>query len=90
MKEMGLKMIPLTDDISANTLSAPYYPGDVTGACFMKAIAASDVILAGGLLPEIKDKYFRVGHMGSVTTGDILTTVSAIDSCLRACGYKGR
>ncbi len=88
MLEMGLKMIPLSDDVSANTLSAPYYPDGVTGACFMKAIAASDVILAGGLLPEIKEKYFRVGHMGSVTTGDILATVSAIENCLKECGYK--
>ncbi|MBE0666262.1 MAG: hypothetical protein IH593_01170 [Bacteroidales bacterium] len=54
----------------------------------MKAIAASDVILAGGLLPEIKEKYFRVGHMGSVTMGDILATVSAIENCLKECGYK--
>jgi aspartate aminotransferase-like enzyme len=44
----------------------------------MKAIAASDVILAGGLLPGIKESYFRVGHMGSVTGGDILATVAAV------------
>lgn len=84
MAGMGLKMIPLSEEISAGTLSAPYYPEGVKGSDFMKAIAASDVILAGGLLPEIKEKYFRVGHMGSVTNGDILATVSAIDNALKS------
>src|SRR5512133_261710 len=87
MKEMGLTMIPVSGEVSANTLSAPYYPEGVQGAAFMKAIAGSDVILAGGLLPEIKEKYFRVGHMGSVTKGDILATVSAIGDALKSAGY---
>jgi alanine-glyoxylate transaminase/serine-glyoxylate transaminase/serine-pyruvate transaminase len=88
IRDMGLTMIPLSEEISASTLSAPYYPEGVQGAAFMKAIAASDVILAGGLLPEIKERYFRVGHMGSVTNGDILATVSAIDSALKSSGYR--
>lgn len=88
VRDMGLKMIPLSEEISASTLSAPYYPEGIQGAAFMKAIAASDVILAGGLLPEIKDKYFRVGHMGSVTNGDILATISAIDTALKSSGGR--
>jgi alanine-glyoxylate transaminase/serine-glyoxylate transaminase/serine-pyruvate transaminase len=88
MKELGLRMIPRSEEISAATLSAPYYPEGVQGAQFMKYIASSDVILAGGLLPEMKDKYFRVGHMGSVTKGDILTTVASVENALNSCGYK--
>jgi alanine-glyoxylate transaminase/serine-glyoxylate transaminase/serine-pyruvate transaminase len=88
MRDLGLKMIPVNEQMSANTLSAPYYPDGVRGTDFMKAIAASDVILAGGLLPGIKESYFRVGHMGSVTGGDILATVAAVSGALAACGYK--
>ncbi|MCI0523357.1 MAG: alanine--glyoxylate aminotransferase family protein [Bacteroidales bacterium] len=87
MKNLGLKMIPLSEELSAATLSAPWYPEGVEGSAFMKAISESDVILAGGLLPEIRDKYFRVGHMGSVTGGDILTTVASIANALKSCGY---
>lgn len=87
MRGLGLRMIPVSEEVSASTLSAPYYPEGVKGSDFMRAIASSDVILAGGLLPEIKDKYFRVGHMGSVTRGDLLTTVSAISEALAGCGY---
>jgi alanine-glyoxylate transaminase / serine-glyoxylate transaminase / serine-pyruvate transaminase len=86
MTDLGLKMIPLGEEICANTLSAPYFPDNVSGKEFMAAISKSDVILAGGLLPELKEKYFRVGHMGSVTDGDILTTVGAIKSALSSCG----
>jgi alanine-glyoxylate transaminase/serine-glyoxylate transaminase/serine-pyruvate transaminase len=88
MREMGLDMIPVSEEVSANTLSAPFYPEGVKGSDFMREIASSDVILAGGLLPELKDKYFRVGHMGAVTQGDLLTTVSAISEALASCGYR--
>jgi len=87
MRDLHLRMIPVSEEVCANTLSAPYYPEGVKGADFMKAIASSDVILAGGLLPGIKDNYFRVGHMGSVTGGDILATVAAVRNALSACGY---
>ncbi len=87
MKSLGLKMIPVSEEVSAGTLSAPLYPEGVSAAAFMKEIAASDVILAGGLLPEMKDKYFRVGHMGAVTAGDILVTAASVEQALRECGY---
>jgi len=87
MRSMGLKMIPVSDDVSAGTLSAPIYPEGVKAADFMKSISTSDVILAGGLLPDLKDKYFRVGHMGAVTNGDIITTVASVERALKECGY---
>lgn len=88
MRDLGLRMIPVSEEVCANTLSAPYYPNGIKWSDFMKAISSSDVILAGGLLPGIKDSYFRVGHMGSVTEGDILTTVAAITGALTACGHR--
>ncbi|MCU0458564.1 MAG: alanine--glyoxylate aminotransferase family protein [Bacteroidales bacterium] len=88
MRDLGLRMIPVSEEVCANTLSAPFYPEGVKGSDFMRAIGSSDVILAGGLLPGIKDTYFRAGHMGSVTEGDILTTVAAVRGALSACGYR--
>ncbi len=88
IRELGLMMIPVSEEVSANTLSAPFYPEGVNGGDFLKAIGSSDVILAGGLLPGLKESYFRVGHMGSVTEGDILATVAAVGGALSACGYR--
>lgn len=87
-KAMGLEMIPVNDSVSANTLSAPFYPKGVDGASLLKEIGNTGVILAGGLLPEIRGEYFRVGHMGVVNQGDVLTTIGAIEAALQKCGYQ--
>jgi alanine-glyoxylate transaminase/serine-glyoxylate transaminase/serine-pyruvate transaminase len=54
----------------------------------MKAMSATDIIVAGGLLPELKNEYFRVGHMGSVNRNDLIATIGAIESAMIACGNK--
>ncbi len=54
----------------------------------LKQISDAGVILAGGLHPEIKARYFRIGHMGAVTPSDILTTVGAIEHGLAKAGHQ--
>ena len=44
--------------------------------------------MAGGLHPEAKAKYFRVGHMGVMTAADILAAVGALERALVASGYR--
>jgi len=60
----------------------------VTGPDLLPRIKAAGAILAGGLHPEIKASYFRIGHMGAVKPGDILATIGAVESGLAACGYR--
>ncbi len=86
MNDFGLKMIPLNENISANTLSAPYFPQSVKGADFMAAMAKSDIIIAGGLHPDHKSEYFRVGHMGSINHADINATIGAIGNVIANSG----
>lgn len=64
---LGLTLVPRTDSIAANTLSAIRYPDGVDSALLAK-IKKRGVIVAGGLHPDMKTEYFRVGHMGYVTT----------------------
>ncbi len=87
MFALGLKQVPLTADIAANTMTAPYFPETIKPADFLKAIRENGVVVAGGLHPEIKNYYFRVGHMGIVDLGDIITTVSSIEAGLWNAGY---
>jgi alanine-glyoxylate transaminase/serine-glyoxylate transaminase/serine-pyruvate transaminase len=84
---LGLKQVPVRPDITATTLTAPYYP-DGVDATVLKRISQAGVILAGGLHSEIRTQYFRVGHMGAVTASDILTTVGAIEQGLAGAGYR--
>jgi len=76
---MGLKMIPRHMNLYANTLSAIFYPDGINGGKFISKINEAGVIVAGGLLPDLKSKYFRVGHMGRVNADDIQITLKAIE-----------
>lgn len=83
---LGLLSLAKHPEHRAHTLSALYYPRDVDVA-LVKAVAAEGVVIAGGLHPALKPKYFRVGHMGAVSRSDLVVTISAIERALRACGH---
>jgi alanine-glyoxylate transaminase/serine-glyoxylate transaminase/serine-pyruvate transaminase len=84
---LGMTQVPVGPDKAAATLTAPYYPEGVN-ASLLAQIGAAGVIVAGGLHARIKDRYFRVGHMGAVTPSDILVTVGAIEQGLVKVGYR--
>ncbi len=88
IKVLGLQQVPTSDDHAASTLTAPCYPGTIKGADLLPKISAAGAVLAGGLHPENKDTYFRIGHMGAVNAGDILATIGAIEKGLAACGHR--
>lgn len=88
MAAMGLGQVPLSDDVAAHTLTAPRYPRGVDGGKLLAEVSKAGVILAGGLHPAIKAEYFRIGHMGANTIGDVVATVAAVEHGLTACGYE--
>jgi alanine-glyoxylate transaminase/serine-glyoxylate transaminase/serine-pyruvate transaminase len=87
IEALGLGQVPLEVRFAAHTLTAPRYPSGVNGAEFLSGVLNAGVTLAGGLYPAIRAEYFRIGHMGAVTLGDVLATISAIESALAGCGY---
>ena len=87
VKVIGLRQVPLSTEYNSFTLTAPFYPEGVNGGELLSKIREAGVTLAGGLHPDIKEKYFRIGHMGSIKPQDILATVVAIENGLYACGF---
>ena len=83
---LGMAQVPIGDHVAASTLTAPYFPDGVDRSV-LGYIKEAGVILAGGLHPEIKARYFRIGHMGVVNESDVLATVGAIETGLRQAGY---
>jgi alanine-glyoxylate transaminase/serine-glyoxylate transaminase/serine-pyruvate transaminase len=83
---LNLTILPKTNTIAANTLTAVYYPEGVDGAVLSSKMIDSNVIIAGGLLPDIKASYFRVGHMGSVSANDLLAVLGALERALSELG----
>jgi alanine-glyoxylate transaminase / serine-glyoxylate transaminase / serine-pyruvate transaminase len=86
-RALGLTFLPITDELAANTLSAIYLPEGV-GPGLVAEIGKRGVTVAGGLLPALRTKYFRVGHMGEVLRrqGALERTVRAIGESLAALG----
>ncbi|MBX2802762.1 MAG: alanine--glyoxylate aminotransferase family protein [Myxococcales bacterium] len=85
---LGCSLLPATEEVAANTLSALRYPEGV-GPELVAAVGRRGVAVAGGLLPQLKQAYFRVGHMGWVTRQPELLerTVRAIGEALVECGH---
>jgi len=85
---LGLGQVPLKAEEAAHTMTAPRYPAGITAADLLPRVKAAGAILAGGLHPEIKAEYFRIGHMGPTKLGDLLATIGAVETGLAACGYE--
>jgi alanine-glyoxylate transaminase/serine-glyoxylate transaminase/serine-pyruvate transaminase len=90
-QELGLRLLPVREELAADTLSALVLPDAGSGAdapAVVARIAEHGVTVATGLLPELRSRYFRVGHMGWVIgRPDLLRrTVAAVAAGLRDCG----
>ena len=74
--------------LAANTLSAIRYPAGVDAA-MLASVRERGVIIAGGLHPDLKHAYFRVGHMGRVIgeLDRLGRTVEAIGLALSQHGH---
>ncbi|XXF81483.1 alanine--glyoxylate aminotransferase family protein [Myxococcaceae bacterium GXIMD 01537] len=86
-RALGLCMLPTSEAAAAHTLSAVYIPEGLDAA-LVGRVRAEGVVLAGGLLPELKTRYFRVGHMNLVGPGDVLATVGAVERALAGAGHS--
>ncbi|CAF1356884.1 unnamed protein product [Adineta steineri] len=62
--ELGLKQVPNDPSVAANSMTAIYFPDGVSAPDVIPKLFEHGIIVAGGLHKEIKDKYFRIGHMG--------------------------
>lgn len=74
-RELEFELVP-DEDHAANTLSAVYYSDRMEGTLFLARAKENGLIIAGGLHPDIKARYFRVGHMGYLTAEPELVTLA--------------
>ncbi len=90
-RALGLRLLPLRDDLAANTLSALMLSeanAAIDTAAVVASIATQGVAVATGLLPAFKSRYFRIGHMGYVLTQphQLRRTITAVAAALTAQG----
>lgn len=87
VEALGLSQVPGPRD-RAHTLTACHLPVPVTAPHFVRAVAAAGVTVAGGLHPDLRERSFRVGHMGAVGPGDIVATLQALETGLGALDVR--
>lgn len=87
LRELGLKL--LTEDSSASSaITAIWPPEGVAVPDLRKAFKEDwDITVANGQ-KHLKDKIFRMGHLGFVSDRDILTGLVALKEVLLKLGYK--
>jgi alanine-glyoxylate transaminase/serine-glyoxylate transaminase/serine-pyruvate transaminase len=84
LQAAGLRLFT-APECRASTLSVVLLPDGVVDAAFRREVSARGVVIAGGLGP-IAGKAVRIGHMGNIGSGEVTTTLGAIESALRAVG----
>jgi alanine-glyoxylate transaminase / serine-glyoxylate transaminase / serine-pyruvate transaminase len=62
-EEIGLKQIAKESKWAANGMTTLYYPDGVGQADVVPRFGQKGVVVAGGLLGSIKEKYFRIGYV---------------------------
>lgn len=86
-KRLGLKQLPELEEEAANGMTALYFPEGLTASDILPRLAKRGVVVAGGLHTAIKDKYFRIGHMGlsvvDAQRGDVNTVIRALEDTLK-------
>jgi aspartate aminotransferase-like enzyme len=71
----------------ADTLSVVQYPAGIDDQAFRVALSRNGVVVAGGL-GETAGKVFRMGHMGNLTSAQIIFALEAMEITLGSLKYE--
>lgn len=76
-------------------MTAIYFPEGLSAADIVPRTLERGIVVAGGLHKDIKDKYFRIGHMGisavdTTTRSDLEKVKNALRDVLKAAGYVNK
>ncbi|PWR71068.1 pyridoxal-phosphate-dependent aminotransferase family protein [Methanospirillum stamsii] len=85
----GVDMFPKTDAIHqySNTVTAACIPANSNDKDFRGSVKKFGIQIAGGQ-DHLKDKIFRIGHMGAVSAPELLATIAATEYTIRKTGHK--
>lgn len=86
--ELNIEMFPQLNEYShySNTVSAMKAPAGIEGEDIKNDMRKQGVIIAGGQ-ERLKNKIFRIGCMGNVTSRDVLSTIQQLEIVLNKRGY---
>ena len=86
INHLGLEILA-TEKLRSNTVTGVMVDG-INIADFLQRCMKKGVEFGAGVHPSVRDRYFRVGHMGWVQPAHIVTALNAIESSLEEMGKK--
>jgi aspartate aminotransferase-like enzyme len=78
LRALGFELLA-ADDHASKTVTAAWIPDGLDWKAFNGGLKRRDLVLAGGQ-GKLKGRVFRLGHLGSVTTDEILAAIGAIEA----------
>jgi alanine-glyoxylate transaminase/serine-glyoxylate transaminase/serine-pyruvate transaminase len=94
VKDLGLEQL-VADGIKdgAHGMTAVKFPPGLKAPDLLPKMVAKNVVVAAGLHKEVKETYFRMGHMGITVThdkqrGDIDHLLKSLKESLEEAGYN--
>ena len=84
LRALGFELLA-DDDVASKTVTAAWIPEALDWKAFNGALKRRGLVLAGGQ-GKLKGRIFRLGHLGSVTTDDILSALGTLEAALVELG----
>ena len=86
INHLGLEILA-SEKLRSNTVSGFMVDG-ISIPDFLQRCMKKGVEFGAGVHPSVRNRYFRVGHMGWVQPAHIITALNAIESSLEEMGKK--
>ncbi|KAK0488885.1 pyridoxal phosphate-dependent transferase [Armillaria novae-zelandiae] len=87
-RQLGYTQIPQRPSIAANGMTAIYVPDGFAPKEIIPRLTEHGIVVAGGLHKEVKDKYIRIGHMGTSVVDERRGDIETIEKALKASVRK--
>jgi aspartate aminotransferase-like enzyme len=88
LRALGFHLLA-DDDVASRTVTAAWIPEGLDWKAFNAGLKRRGLVLAGGQ-GKLKGRIFRLGHLGSVTTDDILAAIGVLEATAIECGIDVR
>jgi aspartate aminotransferase-like enzyme len=77
LRALGFELLA-ADEVASKTVTAAWIPNGLDWKAFNGTLKRHGLVLAGGQ-GKLKGRIFRLGHLGSVTTDDILAAIGVLE-----------
>jgi aspartate aminotransferase-like enzyme len=84
-QQMGLKLLVVDPRYASNTVTALLIPAGIQVKALLKQLRESDSIVLAGGQDHMKEKIFRIGHLGFFSHEDLVQTMDRLEQ--RLCTF---